>query len=260
MIDTHCHLQDCPEPEALLATSRLDGLVTVGACAPDWPRALALAAGDARVRVALGLHPTEVNRRGTGDLADLAGWLDRPGVVAVGETGLDNWWSTEHRAAQLDAFERQCALARDRDLPVVIHVRDAAGSTAASEDTLAVLQASGLARGVLHCCNGHRGLVEGALELGFHVSFAGNLTYPNARALHALLPEIPRDRLVFETDAPFLAPVPHRGQGNVPDHVRHTLEFAAARLGLAPAELEALTDRNAAALFEAGWKQRPPQG
>lgn len=253
MIDTHCHLQDCPEPPALLAASRLRGMVTVGAYGQDWPRAVALAAADSRVRVALGLHPTQVNRRGTGDLAELPGWLERPGVVAVGETGLDDWWSRSHRPAQLQAFEGQCELARRFNLPVVVHVRDAAGDEAASRDTLAVLRGSGLTRGVLHCCNGHRGLVAGALEMGFHVSFAGNLTYPNARQLQALLPEIPRDRLLFETDAPYLAPVPHRGKGNVPDHVGHTLEFAAGLLGLDPVALENLTDQNAETLFRGRW-------
>jgi TatD DNase family protein len=181
-----------------------------------------------------------------GDLAALERLArENPGiVVAVGEIGLDYYWKDVAPEEQKPRLARQLDLARKLGLPVVFHCRDALA------DLLAALEAEpALPPGVFHCFSGGPGEAERALAMGFHVSFAGNVTYPKAKDLQEALRAVPVERLLLETDCPFLAPQPCRGRRNEPAFVRHTCEFLARAKGVAPAEMEAATDAAARRLF-----------
>lgn len=252
MIDSHCHLTRLPDPDVAVATSGLAWIVTVGTSLEDSRAALALARRHPRVRVAVGVHPNEASaardervRRRIEELAE------DPLVVAVGETGFDTHWQDETLETQRAAFDWHAEVAARTGKPLVLHVRDRQGADDASRAAAAAIREAGVRRGVLHCFNGHQALLEAGLELGWHVSFAGNLTYPSAGALREAASSVPEDRLLVETDSPFLSPVPHRGQPNAPANARLTAARLAEVRGADPAALEAVLDANAAALF--GW-------
>ncbi|MBB6099298.1 TatD DNase family protein [Deinobacterium chartae] len=249
MTDTHCHLDYLEDPEQALHEEGLTRAVAIGADPMHAERVIALAERFEQVWAVVGLHPTDAGQDSPEVRARLEALGDHPRVVGVGETGLDYYWDAAPRETQIAAFEWQLDWARRTNRPVVIHTRDKQNREAASLDTAAVLQAAGWSRGILHCCNGHAGLVRAGLDLGFHVSFAGNLTYKSARDIQEIALEVPLERLLVETDAPFLAPVPLRGKPNRPGYVRHTLRFLAQLRGLEEAELEAITDANARAVY-----------
>jgi len=251
--DSHGHLAmaefDADRPE-VLARARAAGvrrLVCVGTVPEDWEAVASLAASDPEIRATAGLHPHEASRLAPALLDALRGALDRPGVTAVGEVGLDYHYDLSPRADQLRAFEAQVAVACERDLPLVIHSR------LALEDTLAVLRAARPApRGVLHCFTYGPEAVAPFLDMGFSISLAGIVTFPKAPDLRAAARLIPLERLLVETDAPYLAPVPFRGKRCEPAHVAETGRFLAAALGLEPSRLARATSENAARLF--GWE------
>jgi TatD DNase family protein len=167
-----------------------------------------------------------------------------PYARAIGEIGLDYHYDYSPRPVQQAVFRAQVRLARELQLPIVIHTREA------EADTLDVLKsAAGQVRGVLHCFTGTAELASAALELGFYISLAGIVTFPNASELRQLAREIPLDRLLIETDSPFLTPAPHRGQRNEPARVRYTAEALAALKGISVAELGQATVANFHALF-----------
>jgi len=259
MTDTHCHLTRLPDPDAAVASSGLAWLVTVGTSLADAQAALAVARRHANVRVAVGVHPNEASaardpevRRGLEALAE------DPLVVAVGETGFDTHWRDETLESQRAAFDWHAEVAARTGKPLVLHVRDGQVADDASRAAAAALREAGVRRGVLHCFNGHAGLLEAGLDLGWHVSFAGNLTYPSAHLIREAARFVPEDRLVVETDSPFLSPMPHRGKPNVPANVRLTAARLAEVRGTDPATLEAVLDANAAALFGWGASQAAP--
>jgi len=169
-------------------------------------------------------------------------------VCALGEIGLDYHYSPQTRTGQMALFEGQCALARELDLPVIVHSRDA------DQDTLAILRkyhgsaGAGL-RGVLHCFTGDRAFAEALLLLGFHISFSGIVTFRNAAALREVAAVVPQDRIVVETDAPYLAPVPHRGQRNEPAYVQEVVKMLAQVRGVSYSEIAEATTANARELF-----------
>src|SRR5690606_1736673 len=178
-------------------------IVTVGTSLEDSRAALELARRLRRVRVAVGVHPNEASyardprvRRG---LAELAA---DPLVVAIGETGFDTHWREETLETQRAAFDWHAELAERTGKPLVLHVRDRQGADDASRAAAAAIREAGVRRGVLHCFNGHLGLMEAGLELGWHVSFAGNLTYRSSAALREAARAAPEDRLLVETDSP----------------------------------------------------------
>jgi TatD DNase family protein len=252
MTDSHCHLTRLADPDAAVDGAGLAWIVTVGTSLEDSRAALELARRLRRVRVAVGVHPNEASyardprvRRG---LAELAA---DPLVVAIGETGFDTHWREETLETQRAAFDWHAELAERTGKPLVLHVRDRQGADDASRAAAAAIREAGVRRGVLHCFNGHLGLMEAGLELGWHVSFAGNLTYRSSAALREAARAAPEDRLLVETDSPFLSPVPHRGEPNTPAHVRLTAAALAEARGADPAALEDALDANAAALF--GW-------
>jgi TatD DNase family protein len=254
VIDTHCHLDRCGDLAAALDHD-LAALVTVATDLARLEPVLRLTEADARTFAVVGIHPNEAHEsRDPAVRAAIEAALDHPRVVGVGETGVDLYWDRAALDVQLDAFRWQGGLAKAHGLPLVLHVRDPRPGGAAAPDAASAIAADLLVEighplGVLHCTNGDPRLLAVALDLGWHVSFAGNLTYPKALAIREAATIVPADRLLVETDAPFLAPVPHRGRSNLPAYVRHTAGELARLRGADPEELERRLDANARALF-----------
>jgi len=243
--DSHAHLDACDVPPTeLLERARSVGVtrvVTIGTGIDSCRRALAIADEDAGVVAALGIDPHRAATAEAGRVPELRELLGHPRAVAVGETGLDGHHGAETLREQRVLFDAQLALADELDLPVVIHSRAASRETA---DALAPFRGTV----VLHCFS-EPDLLEPALERGYYVSFAGNVTYPKAAALRESAAAVPEDRLLAETDSPYLAPQPVRGRPNEPMHVRHTLSTLADVRGVGVEELEACIDENAARAF-----------
>jgi TatD DNase family protein len=242
--DSHAHLDACAEPDAVVARAREAGvarIVTIGTGVESCRRALELAEAHDGVFAALGIDP---HRAATGEAArveELRPLLAHPKAVAVGETGLDGHHGAETLREQRVVLDAQLELADSLGLPVVIHSR------AASEATAAALEPF---RGtvILHCFS-EPDLLEPALERGYYVSFAGNATYPSAEPLRAVAARVPADRILVETDAPYLAPQPVRGRPNEPRNIGHTMVALAEARGEDPDHLAARTDANASAAF-----------
>jgi TatD DNase family protein len=253
MTDSHCHLTSCADPDAA-ASPELRALVTVGTDFHDAQRALALAERHPNVWVAIGHHPNDALSATPAARHQLAALVTHPKVVAVGETGFDTYWDAAPLERQRELFFWHAELAAAHAKPLVLHVRDASGGETASLEAARCLTEVGLEGGVLHCFNGHPRLLEAGLRLGWYVSFAGNLTYKNATRLREVAAQVPAERLLVETDSPYLTPQPRRGERNVPRNVRYTALTLAQARGVASEVLERLTDDNAARAyrFEAG--------
>ena len=251
LIDTHCHLDYEPLAagvEAVLARARAVGVrrcVSIGTTVEASRANVALAHRYPMIHAAVGVHPHDAQTVTDQTLTQIDALADDPRVVAIGEVGLDHYREHASRDHQLSAFRQFMAIARRKDLPLLIHCRDA------YEPLLEVLRrdGGGVARGVIHCASGPPDFIRGALELGFFISFAGNVTFPNAHALRALVPLVPDERLLLETDAPFLAPQPVRGQPNEPAYVAHTAACVAGLRSTTVEALGALTSGNARRLF-----------
>jgi TatD DNase family protein len=255
LVDSHCHVAEpefAADREAVLARAAAAGvrtLVCVGATGPVAANAdavaLAAQAHPVAVVVSVGIHPHHAAGADDAAFATIASLARRPGVVAVGETGLDYHYDHSPRPAQREAIARHVALARQLRRPLVVHVREA------HADAAAILAAEGAAAvgGVVHCFTGDRDDARRYLDLGLHVSVAGIVTFRNADALRDAVRTMPLDRLLVETDAPYLAPVPHRGRRNEPAHVRLVAEAVAAVRGEAFAAVAEATTANACRLF-----------
>lgn len=260
MIDTHCHLDMCADPDGAV-DPQLRALITIGVNVERNVQALKLAQRHDTVWAGIGLHPNSAGEAATPAVRDAVELQARqPRVVAIGETGFDTHWQDATLAEQRYSFDWQAELAQELNLPLILHVRDAQGSDDASQAAIAALTSSGYGRGILHCCNGHPQLLATGLELGWLVSFAGNVTFPKATLLHDAARSVPADRLLVETDSPYLAPVPERGKRNTPAFVRHTAAFVAQLRNEDPAELEALTDANAIRAFNLQLPGNSPAG
>jgi TatD DNase family protein len=245
--DAHAHLDACAEPHAVAARARDAGVarvVTVGTGIESCRRALEIAESEPGVAAALGIDPHRAGTSEAGRVEELRELLVHAKAVAVGETGLDGHHGADTLPEQRVLFEAQVALADELELPVVIHSREASVETAA---VLAPFPGTV----ILHCFS-EPGLLEPALERGYYVSFAGNVTYPKADALRACAARVPPERILVETDTPYLAPQPVRGRPNEPMHLRHTLATLAEARGQGVDELEALIDANATAAFGLG--------
>ena len=249
MIDSHTHLHVCkPDDAELVASAAQLGvtrMLTVGTNSVTCSQALEAAERFPQVLAAIGRHPNEAEGFDDADLAELQALAAHPRCVAIGETGLDYFRDYAPRADQLRAFLAQIDLARNAGKPLVIHTR------AAGDDTIATLRehATGLDV-ILHCFTLADRLDE-CLEQGWWISFAGNVTYASAQELADACERVPDDRLLVETDAPYLTPQAVRKQRNEPAFVVHTAQFVAERRGIEYGQLEALVERNAARLF--GW-------
>ncbi|MGN6391731.1 MAG: TatD family hydrolase [Gemmatimonadales bacterium] len=250
LIDTHCHLAD-PAYDAdraeVIARARAAGVervVAIGESRAAAARAVALAATEPAVWATAGIHPHDA--AGWDDAAHdwLTDMLRRPEIVAAGEMGLDYHYDHSPRAAQRAAFEAQLELAREAGKPAVIHARDA------DDDVAAILRAHPDVPAILHSFSSGPALLRAGLDLRHYVSFSGMVTFKNWRLDSAIL-ETPLDRILVETDGPYLAPVPHRGRRNEPAYVRLTAERVAAVRGLPVDALITATGENAARVF--GW-------
>ena len=245
MIDTHAHLDACADPPAdLLSRAReagVDRVITVGTTIESCRAALETAGRDEGVFATLGVHPHEAGGGEAGRMEELRGLLGHERTVAVGETGLDFFRDYAPRDAQLRLFEQHLELASELGKPVVIHTRDA-------DEEVATALAGFAGSVVLHCFSSPR-LLPVALERRYYVSFAGNVTFPKADELRAAATQVPADRLLAETDCPYLAPQPRRGRPNEPANVVHTVAALAAARGEDTAELAAQIDRNASVAF-----------
>ncbi len=258
MIDTHAHLDMLP-PELFEATVRclehgdcpegveipLDAVITVGCDEEEIPKALSIANRYEKVWSAIGYHPYEadnVKEEHLEGLKKLASENDK--VVAIGECGLDYYRDYASKENQWRVFEKQLEIAKELNLPVVVHSRDA------DADTVAILKNGGVERGVIHCFTGTEELLKGALELGFYISFSGIITYKNAKELKELAKKVPLERLLVETDSPYLAPVPKRGKKNMPPYVFFTLKYLSELLNVPLDMLNRITTANAVKLFD----------
>jgi TatD DNase family protein len=252
MTDTHCHL-DFMEPEAtahaLREAADFRAILTIGTNPVRNRASLKLAEENPNVWAAVGLHPTEVNILSPEVEADLEELARHAKVRAVGETGLDFYWHPEARAAQYRALEFQHGLARKLNLPLIFHVRSAKDDDKAELEVAEWLRTNRPPKTVLHAFGGHPRLVEVGLELGAYFSFAGPLTYKRNEALREAVRTLPLDKLMVETDAPFLPPEPYRGKPNHPALSRLTLAKLAEVRGMRAEELESITDANAERCF-----------
>jgi TatD DNase family protein len=251
MTDTHCHL-DYMEPEetqaAIQASREFKAILTIGTNPVRNRNALALAEAHPHIWAAVGLHPTEAPLLSPELEADLKYLAQHPRVRAIGETGLDFYWTPETRQAQYRALDFQHQLAVSLGLPLIFHVRSKESDRAEQEIAEWLLQ-NRPSRVVLHAFGGHPRLIDVGLELGAYFGFAGPLTYKKNAALREAARQIPLERLMVETDAPFLPPEPYRGQRNHPALVRFTLAKLAEIRGLSLEQMEQITDQNAQACF-----------
>jgi TatD DNase family protein len=244
LIDTHAHLTALDDPDGAVQRAGEAGvtrILTVGTDLDDCRRAISLAERHDGVFAILGIHPHEAAAATTGDLAALRGLLAHPKTVAVGETGLDWYRDYAPRENQRSLFAAELELASELGKPVVIHTR------AADEDTLSAL-AGFAGTVVLHCFSSPR-MLPTALERRWYVSFAGNATFPKAVDLRLAAGQVPPERILAETDSPYLAPQQLRGKRNEPANVVHTLAALALARGEEPADLERRIERNAVECF-----------
>jgi TatD DNase family protein len=248
LVDTHCHLYLLEEGvEEVLARARGAGvghLVDVGIDLETSRRAAGNAARFEGVSASAGVHPHEAESLTPATLEALRGLLAGERVVAVGETGLDYYRDNAPREAQRAAFATHVRLARELDKALVVHCRDA------FDDVLAMLDGEGApGRVVLHCFSGDAAIAQRALDAGHYVSFAGTVTFKNAPRLREACAVVPLDRMVLETDSPFLTPHPFRGRPNSPDRVAITAETVAAVHGVEPSRVAEETTATAARAF-----------
>jgi TatD DNase family protein len=243
--DSHAHLDACADPAAAVVERAREAgvtrIVTIGTGIDSSRAALALAEENEGVFAALGIDPHQAASPEAGRIDELRSLLEHPKVVAVGETGLDNARRLATPAEQQRLFDAQLALADELGLPVVIHTRDADAETAAA--------LAGFPRTVVMHCFSSPGLLPTALERRYYVSFAGNVTYPKAGHLREAAARVAADRVLVETDTPYLAPQPVRGRRNEPAHLVHTIAVLADVRGEEPDALGEQTHANAAAAF-----------
>jgi TatD DNase family protein len=251
MTDTHCHL-DFMEPEetqaAIRASRDFKAILTIGTNPARNRNALALAEAYPHIWAAVGLHPTEADLLSPELEADLHHLAQHPRVRAIGETGLDFYWKPQSRNAQYKALDFQHHLAQSLKLPLILHIRSKEKSQAEIE-MVSWLKQNRPPRLVLHAFGGDPGLLEVGLELEAYFGLAGPLTYKKNIGLREAAKKIPLNRVLIETDAPFLPPEPHRGQRNHPALARFTLAKLAEIRGMELEAMERITDQNAQACF-----------
>jgi TatD DNase family protein len=254
LVDSHCHL-DYASPEErpeILARARRAGIetmLTIGTRIAEFPGVRAIAESDPNIWCSVGIHPHEAAVEAD-QVSQITALTDHDKVVGIGETGLDFHYEHAPKELQFAAFRAHCSASRETNYPLIIHSR------AADLETVAVLREERPPAGVIHCFSTGRVLAEAALDIGFYISLSGIVTFKNAGDLRAIVPDIPLDRLLIETDAPYLAPVPMRGKTNEPAFLVHTAAAVAALKGVTVDELARVTAENFFRLFN---KAQPPR-
>lgn len=254
IIDTHCHLTDgkfegeVGEIVGRAAEAGVERIIVPASGQRDWEKIIAMTKEHEGVWGLLGVHPEEVDK-----VDDSNFWIDdlrkKMGgkILGIGEIGMDGYWNRKNLEKQREAFAEQMGLAASLDLPVAIHSRSC------DEEIKGVMEAmEKLPRGQFHCFGGTEEFLRYVLEKGFYVSFCGNVTYKSAESLRAMVKMVPRERLLLETDSPYLSPEGHRGERNEPKNVKIIGEFVADLLGVLPRELFETTSKNARELYKIG--------
>ncbi len=227
-IDSHCHLVYkglVEDQAAVLARARaagVSGMLNISTRENEWDAVVGVAERESDVWASVGIHPHEADAHPEIDAAKLIARAAHPRVIAIGETGLDYYYDKSDREQQRTSFRAHIAAARETGLPLIVHTRDAEEDTA---DILADEMGKGAYTGVIHCFTASQDFADKALNLGLYISISGIVTFKNAKDLQATAANIPNDRLLIETDAPFLAPVPHRGKSCEPAFVADTARF-----------------------------------
>src|SRR5260370_9608323 len=256
LVDSHCHLDFADfaeERDAVVARARAAGvgtMLTIGTRLDEFPGVRAIAEAYPDIWCSVGAHPHEAADHAVLSAADLAALAAHPRVVGIGETGLDFHYDHSPRDLQEQVFRAHIAASQASGLPLIIHARQA------DHDVARILREEAAPPGVLHCFSSGRALAEAALDLGFYISISRIVTFRNAEELRAIVRDLPVERLLVETDAPYLAPVPYRGRRNEPAYLAPTAAFVAALNGLAPEELAAAATESFFRLF--GRARRPP--
>jgi len=249
LIDSHCHLNYeglVERQDEVLENARergVQGFLNISTRKSEWNDVISAAERNIDVWATVGVHPHEADAHPDLGAAALVEGANHPRVIAIGECGLDYYYDKSDRAAQRERFEAHIEAARQTGLPLVVHTREAEADTA---EILEAAVKEGGVRGVLHCFTGSAELARKGLDLGFYVSLSGIVTFKNAADLQATAKWLPADRMLVETDAPFLAPVPHRGQKCEPAFVADTANFIAELRG---EDLEALGEATTANFF-----------
>ena len=253
LVDSHCHLDRLDlspfngSLDAVLAAAEAQDIghfLCVSINLEDYPAMLKIAEAHEQVSASVGLHPNEQGGHDP-DTDELVGLARHPGIIAIGETGLDYFRSEGDLDWQRDRFRRHIAAARQSGKPLIIHSRDA------RDDTLKILEEEQADEvgGVMHCFTGYWAMALRDMEINFYITFSGIVTFKNARELQDIAERMPSDRYLVETDSPYLAPVPHRGKPNQPAFVRHVAEFIADLRGESYEQVAATTTENFRTLF-----------
>ena len=252
LADSHCHLnykglvEDQADVLARARASGVEAMLNISTRESEWDAVIATAEREADVWATVGIHPHEADEHTDVDTARLVERAAHPRVVGIGESGLDYYYDHSDRDRQRASFRAHLAASRDTQLPVVVHTRDA------EDDTAQILReemGKGAFPGVIHCFTASGAFADIALDLGFYISISGIVTFKNAKDLQQTAARLPLERLLIETDAPFLAPVPHRGRTGEPAFVADTCRFLAGLRGEDPETLADATRRNFHALF-----------
>lgn len=252
LIDSHCHLEYeglVERQQEVLANARaagVQGFLNISTRESEWGRVVATAEREADIWASVGIHPHEADAHVDMGAEKLRAASDHPKVVAIGETGLDYYYDKSDREVQKALFRMHIGVARDTGLPIIIHTRNA------EDDTVSIL-ADEMGRGafpaLIHCFTASADFGRQVLELGLTISLSGIVSFKNAKDLQEVAKTIPSDRLLVETDSPFLAPVPHRGKKCEPAFVRNTAQFVAELRGVSLEDLAETTTANFHALF-----------
>lgn len=252
LIDSHCHLNYkglVEDQHGVLERARAAGIGTmlnIATRESEWDDVLGVAIREPDVWATVGIHPHEADEHPHIDTAKLVERARHPRVVGIGETGLDYYYDHSDRDRQQNSFRSHIAAARETGLPLIVHTRDA------EDDTLAIMRdemEKGAYPGVIHCFTASGAFADAALELGFYISISGIVTFKSAKDLQVSAARLPLDRLLVETDSPFLAPVPHRGRPCEPAYVADTARFLASLRGESIEQLAAATSANFRTLF-----------
>jgi TatD DNase family protein len=248
LVDSHCHLDliKNSDPETLVAAAQAQGVshcLSVAVNLEHFPTLLGIARRIDNVFASVGIHPNTKDNVGV-DVNTLTALADDPCVIAIGETGLDYFRSQSDFLLQQQRFRTHIQAAREIGKPLIVHSREAA------LDTLRILREEHATVGVMHCFVDDWDIAQSVMDMGFYISFSGIVTFKNAKALQEVAKQVPLERMLVETDAPYLAPVPHRGKTNQPAYVRHVAEFIANLRGESFETIEQVTTQNFFRLFK----------
>lgn len=251
LFDTHAHLnaeqynEDLEQVIERAKSEKVEKIVVVGFDRPTITRAMELIEEYDFIYAAIGWHPVDAIDMTDEDMAWIKDLSQHEKVVAIGEMGLDYYWDKSPKDVQKEVFRRQIALAKEVNLPIVIHNRDA------TEDVVTILKEEGAAEvgGIMHCFTGSLETAKACMEMNFYISFGGPVTFKNAKKPKEVVKEIPSDRLLIETDCPYLTPVPFRGKRNEPSYVKYIAEQIAELREISFEELAELTTKNAKKVF-----------